>query len=383
MYKQYIVRSDIMKVIVIGSGIVGASTAYYLARQDVSVTLIDQQHTGYAKGAGAGIVCPWISRIDNEKWYEIAKAGALYYEVLVDQLDDDGEKDYGYKKVGAISVSSNVDELDEIENNLHVKRRETPEIGEIKRLNAEQVREKFPLLNENLAGVYVSNAARVDAKNLSESMKNAAIKRGVKLIKGRAELTEKDGAVTGVKVNNKSINADSIVIAAGAWTPELLKPLGMTLKVEPQRGQIVHMKLRETDTSKWPVILPQGSHYMLAFDDSRIVAGATREDGVGFDYRLTAGGVQNVLSEALKVAPGLDQGTLHEVRIGFRPMSPDNLPIIGGINHVSGVVLVTGLGASGITMGAYVGKLAGKIALGKKITQHDMSVYHPDRTLTT
>lgn len=367
-----------MDIIVIGSGVVGASTAYYLAQQkNVNVTLIDKKHTGYATGAGAGIVCPWISRVDNPKWYEIAKEGALYYKTLTEQLGADGEKDYGYKKVGAISVSSDPKDLDNIEKELNKKLPTTPEIGEIKRLSSEEIKELFPPLNEKLEGVFISGAARLDARKLATAMKNASMKHGVKFIEGTAELNFSDGKVIGVHVNGKSIDADRVVITAGAWAPELLKPLGVTLKVKPQRGQIAHIKLEGQDTSDWPVILPQSSHYMLAFDDSRVVAGATREDGVGFDYRLTAGGVQDVISEALKVAPGLEQGTLHEIRIGFRPMGSSILPIIGEIDHIDGVVLANGLGASGITMGAYVGKLAGTIALGGEITNHDMSAYSP------
>lgn len=373
-----------MNVIVIGSGVVGASTAYYLSLQKgVKVTLVDSQHTGYATGAGAGIVCPWISRVDNDKWYEIAKEGALYYGELTEQLATDGENDYGYKKVGAISVSTNPEDLDKIEKDLRNKLPTTPEIGEIKRLNSEEVRELFPPLNENLEGVFVSGAARLDARKLSTAMKNASIKRGINFIEGVAELIYENGEVTGIHVNGKSISADSVVIAAGAWAPKLLEPLGVSLNVKPQRGQIAHIKVGEMDTSNWPVILPQGSHYMLAFDDSRVVAGATREDGTGFDYRLTAGGVQDIIAEALKVAPGLDQGTLHEIRIGFRPMGPDILPIIGKIDNIPGIVLANGLGASGITMGAYVGKLAGTIAMGETITKHDMSAYSPMRTIST
>lgn len=87
-----------------------------------------------------------------------------------------------------------------------------------------------------------------------------------------------------------------MVVAAGAWAPSLLLPLGVALPVEPQRGQIVHLQLPGRDTRDWPVVLPTSSHYLLAFDDSRVVVGATRESGVGFDYRVTASGQVEVLA---------------------------------------------------------------------------------------
>src|SRR5699024_12245102 len=127
----------------------------------------------------------------------------------------------------------------------------------------------------------------------------------------------------------------------------LLAPLGIALAVEPQRGQIAHIKLPNTDTSDWPVVLPSGSHYMLAFDDARVVAGATRETRSGFNYRTTGEGAQEVVTVALAVAPSLAKGSRQEVRIGFRPMGPDGVPSLGKVEQLKGVPLAPGLGPSG------------------------------------
>lgn len=62
---------------------------------------------------------------------------------------------------------------------------------------------------------------------------------------------------------------------------KVLEPLGLDISVEPQRGQIVHLQVPDQDTSEWPVIIPQSSHYLVSFDESRVVAGATRETGSG------------------------------------------------------------------------------------------------------
>ena len=116
---------------------------------------------------------------------------------------------------------------------------------------------------------------------------------------------------------------------------------------------------------QWPVILPAGSgHYLLAFDDSRVVAGATREPGAGFDYRVTAAGLAEVLAQALAVAPGLDDATYLETRVGFRPAGPDTRPLLGPVAGVPGLFVATGLGAEGLTMGPYAGGIAARAALG-------------------
>ncbi|UJL47203.1 FAD-binding oxidoreductase [Virgibacillus sp. NKC19-16] len=286
------------------------------------------------------------------------------------------------KKVGALTVNSDSEMLDEIESRARSKQKDAPEMGDISRLSAAQTRERFPLLNEDLKSVFLTGAARVDGRLLRNALKRAAQKHGAEMIKGEAKLLYNKNSVEGVEVNGEKLYANTVLIATGAWAPSLLAPLGINLNVEPQRGQIAHIHVPNEDTSDWPVVLPQSRHYMLAFDDARIVVGATRETGVGFDYRTTAGGVHEVTSEALNVAPGLSNGTLQEVRIGFRPMGPDVLPILGGIDVVKGVVLATGLGASGLTMGPYIGRLAAALAGGEN-SGVDLTPYNPMRAITS
>lgn len=315
-----------MKVIVVGAGIVGSSAAYRLAKEGADVVVVDEFHTGQATAAGAGIICPWTSRVEDPDWYALAKEGASYYSSLVSQLEEDGETDFGYKKVGALSVSNNQDRLDEIERKVVERKKEASDAGDITQLSSKDAQSLFPPLRDDFKAVHVSGAARLDGRQLRDAFQRAAKKHGAVYKKGQARLEVSGKHVQGVSVDNEFIDADEVIAATGAWTPELLKPLGMDISVDPQRGQIIHLHLPEEDTSEWPVVLPVSSHYMLAFDDNRVVVGATREEGSGFDYRLTAGGIQDVLYEALGVAPGLSKGTISEARIGFRPMGPDILP---------------------------------------------------------
>jgi D-amino-acid dehydrogenase len=140
----------------------------------------------------------------------------------------------------------------------------------------------------------------------------------------------------------------------------------------------VHLRMRDMDTQAWPVLQPMNEYYMLAFDDSRIVVGATRESRTGFDYRATAGGMAAVLNVGLAVAPGLAAAEIIETRIGFRPMAFDNRPMIGGIADVPGLFVGNGLGPSGLTIGPYAGRLLAMAVLGQKALL-DISPYAPLR----
>ena len=98
--------------------------------------------------------------------------------------------------------------------------------------------------------------------------------------------------------------------------------------------------------------------------DSRVVAGATRETGSGFAPHTTTAGVRVLLEEALRVAPGLADAEIREIRVGLRPLSADGLPVLGGVSGVAGVFLATGHGPSGLTLGLYSAKLVAEQMLG-------------------
>jgi D-amino-acid dehydrogenase len=156
-----------------------------------------------------------------------------------------------------------------------------------------------------------------------------------------------------------------VIIAGGAWSHTFSTQLGVTIPVAPQRGQIIHLGLPGLETGAWPIISAFHHHYMVAWPDSRVVAGATRETGSGFAPHTTAAGVREVLSEALRVAPGLAAAEIREIRVGLRPFTSDTLPVLGPVPGVAGVFLITGHGPTGLTLGPFSAKLVAGQMLGK------------------
>ncbi|MFX7302958.1 FAD-dependent oxidoreductase, partial [Acinetobacter baumannii] len=71
------------KIIVVGAGILGASTAYQLSKRGAEVIIVDRKHEGQATDAAAGIICPWLSQRRNQAWYKLAKEGARFYPSLI------------------------------------------------------------------------------------------------------------------------------------------------------------------------------------------------------------------------------------------------------------------------------------------------------------
>lgn len=362
------------KVIIIGAGILGVTTAYRLAKFGIQVILIDRNEEGQATRAAAGIICPWLAQRRNKAWYKLAKGGAAIYPELIAELMEDGETETGYRRVGALGLHTDETKLFKTEQRVVERRKEAPEIGDITLLNEQETQKLFPLLNDNFKSIHVSGAARVDGRALRQALLSAAKKYGATIINGDAELSVDGNNIIGTIVNKEQIRADQVIVTAGAWMNELFKPLGVHFGSYPQKAQIIHLQMPGMKTNQWPVMMPPNNQYMLTLEDHRIVIGATHETKEGFDRRVTAGGVHEVLSKALEVAPGLAQSTILETRVGFRPFTPGSLPIIGTLPNFHGLLLANGLGASGLTIGPYLGTELAKLALGMDL-QIDLSNY--------
>lgn len=353
-----------MHIVVVGAGILGASAAFHAARAGARVTVVDAAHEGRATAAGAGIICPWVSGGEDSAFYDLYCEAGSYYAELVASLAEIGETDLGYRRAGALIVSDDTNELTAFERLLAERQARTPAMGDVTLLPAADAARLFPPLRRDFGGVLVSGGARVDGRGMAAGLLGGAERFGAVVRIGQAMLTVTGGRVRGVRLADEEIEADCVIVAAGAWAPELLCEVGVALPIEPQRGQIVHLLLPGAETRDWPVIFPPGAHYLVPFDDARVVVGATRESGVGFDYRVTAMGQAQVLAEALHVAPGLGVATVVETRVGFRPAGPGVRPMLGTVPDIAGLVVGNALGAAGLTIGPLGGRLLAEAALG-------------------
>lgn len=358
-------------VIVVGGGIVGASAAYHLARSGAQVTLIDQGQPGQATAAGAGIIAPGTSFRPPAAFFPLAFRAVAYYEELLANLSEDGEHDTGYETAGLLHVATTEEEAARLPILLQLfeERRAAgvKNLGEVRLLNDQEARALFPALGIVHGAIYVPGAARLDGRLIRDALRGAAQFRGARIVVAdqQATLVREGQRITQVRASGQTFTADSVVLATGAWSGQFAETLGVTLPIYPQRGQILHLQ-GPAEAGHWPIVVGFHSHYLLSFPDGRVVAGATREDHAGFDVRVTASGAREVLSEALRVAPGLADFSMHEIRVGLRPASPDGLPILGSVPQIENVFLATGHGASGLQLGPYSGTLVADQALGKK-----------------
>lgn len=351
------------KIVIIGGGILGAATAYELSKSGAKVTIIDREDLGQATKAAAGIICPWVSQRRNKRWYLLAKEGAKYYPQLMEELRLLEEEATGYQKVGALCLHSDQLKLKAMEERTLLRKQEAPEIGDVSILSPKEAKQLFPPLAEGYAALHVSGAARVNGWELRNALLRASQKLGTEFIQDDCSLMWEGNQILGVSTNTKKIAADETIIAGGVWVNQLLKSLPISFPVSSQRGQIIHLQLPNVICKDWPVIMPPHDQYILSLSDNRLVIGATHENEVGNDYRVTLNGIKEIIDKALIFAPGLSESTFLEAKIGFRPFTADFLPVFGRVTNVKGLIIANGLGASGLTMGPFIGQQLAKLIL--------------------
>ena len=367
-----------MDVIVVGAGIVGTSAAFHLTGKGVSTALVDAAHTGQATAAGQGVVFPWPLPWEDPGLQAFKRGAAAHLPGLLDTLTDDGQNT-GYERVGGMSVDR---EGDDSGYGLLSALAALPGyegMGRIERLAPGEPRERFPLLDAAHRGVFIEGMARVHGRVLRDALFNAAEERGLHHRRGDAHLLWDGRRVTGVRVGGEDLRAPTVIVAAGAWSGRLLSEAGVDLPVVPVRGQITHFALPGTDTRPWPVVrFGEHAGHAVAFGPDRVVTGGTREPGAGFDGRVTARGLAENLTTALDLMPGLAEATVVRTLAGLRPGTRDGLPLLGAPERLPGVVVATGLGGDGLSLGPYQGAVAARLAMGARPGE-DLAALHPDR----
>lgn len=352
-------------VVVIGGGIVGTATAYELGRSGVRTLLVDRADAGRATAAGAGILSPETAKRDDPAWIELVLAAGRHYETLIPQLDADN----GWARCGILQLATRATDLSAWE---WVAER----AAGATEISSGEAHAMVPVLGTVLRALHHPRAARVDGRLMCAALRRGAERHGVDVRTGSVDEVRAGSSATAV-IAGDAISADAVVIAGGAWTSRLGVQLGVRLPVGPQRGQIAHLGVGEHETAEWPIVQQVYGHYMVPWADHRVAVGATVEDA-GFSNDVTAGGVNEIMREALRVMPGLASATLGEVRVGLRPASIDDSPLLGSLPGIGNVFVATGHGASGLLLGPISGKLIADL-IAARPTEVDLQPFSPAR----
>ena len=344
------------KVAIVGAGIVGATTAYYLSKEaDVEVTVYDHG-LGQATKAAAGIISPWFSKRRNKVWYKMARLGADFYVDLLNDLQESGQEVDFYQRSGVFLLKKDESKLEELYKLALQRKVESPLIGELAILDQATATNLFPGLEGFERLLYASGGARVAGQLLVTRLLEAS---QVKVIKDRVTIIP---VSSGYQIGNQIF--DQVVLATGAWLGDILEPLGYEVDVRPQKGQLRDYQV-DLDMASYPVVMPEGEWDLIPFPGGKLSLGATHENDMGFDLTVDKNLLQQMAEAADPFYPSLKDAVLYGERVGIRAYTSDFSPFFGQVPNLSGVFVASGLGSSGLTTGPIIGYHLAQMLQGK------------------
>ncbi len=354
---------------IIGGGIVGSTAAYYLSRSGYPVILFDEG-SGQATKAAAGIINPWFSLRRNKPWYFLVSQGAEFYRKLMLDLDSDGfDNGEIFQIDGALMIRKSDKRYTKDLFQAEEKRSQSPSIGNVKIVNPQDF---FPYLTGANQATYVEGGGRVDGEALVAQLQKAIIHFGGQIIREKAQLTIQDEVIQ-INSPSESVKVTKLLLAAGAWLPDLLAPLGYQTDIRPQKGQLYSIKNDKWKNKHWPVVMPSGTADIIPFNNGTIIIGATHEDDQDFDLSVDSEQLSQLTQEIAQIAPEIAEYPIDQTKVGTRAHTSNYDVLVGALPEHENIWAVSGLGSSGLTSGPYLGyQWSQLIQTGKNTIDPDM-----------
>ncbi len=301
-------------VIVIGGGIIGLSIALELRWRGLQVLVLTQDYQNAAANAAAGMLAPQAEEIAPGALLDLCTYSRSLYADWTTKLTMATGLDTGYWECGILAPRYVRPAFPE---------RNRPSDSQITWHSRKELVGHLPTDNlgmEVVGGYWFDTDGQVDNRALYKSIQAAAEFAGVRVQTG-VVVTAQDLQDLSQGVNG--LVADRYILATGAWSQELLP-----VPVVPRKGQLIALQVPHEEDLPLNTVLFGTEIYIVPRRDGRIVIGATSED-VGFSTGNTAEGVQGLFDRAIRLCPALAKYPVVEQWWGFRPATPDELPILG------------------------------------------------------
>ncbi|TNE52012.1 MAG: FAD-dependent oxidoreductase [Bacteroidetes bacterium] len=431
-----------MKALVIGGGIIGLSSAYYLQKDGWQVTLLEKGDlTDNCSFGNMGYISPshfiplaapgmveqgifWMFdrkspfyirpqlRWDMLRWglqfirsstpAHVERAARPMVDLLLlskqlfREWAAEHEMEFGLTERGCLMYY----QTDKYEKQELETARKAEQLGlQVELLGREQLQTIEPDLRPDVrGGVLFKDDAHVDPNALMQQLPGLLERKGVRILRNTTvtDFGRRDGEIRTVRYSTAGTAAsgelepDLVVLAAGAWSPKLAKLAGDSMLLMPGKGYSMTLE-RPVKKLHYPCILLEAKVALTPWP-GRLRIGSTMEIG-SINNRILLSRVQGILEAVPRFFPGIqddpgfrelaDMGQLRnqareQVWFGFRPVSADGLPYIGFSRNNSNLLLATGHAMLGMSLGPATGKLVAELA-GNKSTSVPAAAFDPNR----
>ncbi|WP_016703686.1 glycine oxidase ThiO [Pseudomonas chlororaphis] len=347
------------QVVIVGGGVIGLLTAFNLASAGQQVVLLERSNVGQESSwAGGGIVSPLYPWRYSPAVTALAHWSQDFYPQLAERLFATTGVDPEVHTTGLYWL-----DLDDEAEALAWARREQRPLSAV---DISVAHDAVPVLGGGFSrAIYMADVANVRNPRLVKSLKAALSALSTVTIHEHCEVSgfiREGERVLGVQTSLGEIRGDQVVLAAGAWSGELLKSLGLALPVEPVKGQMILYKCASDFLSC--MVLAKG-RYAIPRRDGHILIGSTLEHE-GFDKTPTASALESLKASAIELIPALAQAEVVGHWAGLRPGSPEGIPYIGPVPGLEGLWLNCGHYRNGLVLAPASCQLFTDLMLGRE-----------------
>ncbi len=391
-------------VLVIGGGGIGVCSAYYLAEQGFSVSILEKgKIASGCSGANAGLIVPsfsiplaapgtlrmwlrgalkprspfsvkihfnpslfhWLRQFQKAcRSKKMLQGLRILYELnyasskLFEQMISLESLECNYRKDGWLMAYKT--ERDFQKAIQEAKLLQAHNI-KVKILSSNETLEMEPSLQSKLSGgLFFPEDTHLDSAKFVQALADRLRERRVDIHLQTEvfDFEESKGKIMAVRTDRGEFRAQHVVLAAGAWSSRLVRSLGSRLSVQPAKGYSISVKRPEV-CPRIPLYLSEAKLAIVPLEDSLRLAGAM--ELAGLDLRVNPRRVKTIMCRAeeyLRLAESLE---INEIRCGLRPCSPDGLPIIDCYPGYDNLFIATGHGMLGITLAPVTGKLVSQL----------------------
>ncbi|HYQ73312.1 MAG TPA: glycine oxidase ThiO [Gammaproteobacteria bacterium] len=343
--------------IVVGGGLLGMLTAYFLRSEGLSVTLLDQGGVcRESSWAGGGILSPLVPWEYPDAVSELARWSQRHYPGLAVELRERSGIDPEWQQSGLLMAGISLEP--------RINRWQARYACRVEQLDPGQVHQLEPgLAPFTEQALLLPDVAQIRNPRLCQSLAASLRSQGV-VIREQVQvggLRIAGNTISGVMTDHGALVADRVVVAAGAWSAALLGDLTPDLPVSPVRGQMIQYAA-SPDLLRHIVLF--NGRYLIPRRDGLLLAGSTLEY-TGFNKQTTREARDSLAGFARRLLPGLSECEIVNHWAGLRPGKPDGIPIIGEHREIKGLYINTGHFRNGVILGPASARLLVDIMLDR------------------
>jgi len=396
-------------VLIIGGGVIGVCSAYYLAERGVQVSLIEKDEiaSGCSYGNG-GLIVPshavplaspgalgdglrwmldpespfyikprldldlirWLIRFvltshhtHVEKTLPVLRDLLFTSRALYEDLSKKAGFEFGYEGRGSLLVCLTRDALER-------ERKETRLFEEYKipvsMVNREEALELEPaLVPKIVGGVFYPKDGRIDphrfVTGLAEKAKNLGVQLWTKTEAMGFDFSQ--GRITRVHTTRGDFEPKQVVLAGGSWSPEVARALKLQIPIQPAKGYSITLE-NPPVTPKLPLLFSEARVVINPLGHALRIAGTL--ELAGMDFSINSRRVRAIQRSSTKYLSGLAEAKVLEIWRGLRPCTPDGLPIISRVRNFDNLIIAAGHAMLGMSLGPITGKLVAQLAKEEK-----------------